>query len=442
MKYINALEGRRGPPILNSASLAAIVARPSITPTGEFVALTWRIDQLTTGGAHWWHSGGGTGTRTLLARRQNNRDWVVLMNSRPLDENTIITEIFDAFAKAETQVTSWPTNDLFADFGRPTLSDGVQSLEFTYVLGSAVPAPQTVQVISTPTPVSYTIPTPTAAWLSVNPAAGSAPSAVRVTVNPSGLQPGTFQASFTVSAPQAANSSRTLPVSLTISAEQGFTAIRNSASMRPVTFAAPASRIVIESPEIDADPVTLTFAGSDSVELTASIVEMKPARIDLVVPPGLPLGDATVTLTKSTGKLLRGRLKIEPVSPGLFTASGDGAGAPLGTLTTTDGDGNTSTVNVYDCSTGTCEIVPIDLGSEATAVTLQLAATGVRGQSDLSVTIGDQTVEVLGIEQSLTAPGIDLITVKLPHGLGGLGDVDMAVTAGGRTTNPVRITIL
>ncbi len=65
------------PQILNSASLSANIQRPSITPSGEYVGLTWRITRIT-GGQHWWHSGGASGTRNLLTRRQNNRNWVVL----------------------------------------------------------------------------------------------------------------------------------------------------------------------------------------------------------------------------------------------------------------------------------------------------------------------------------------------------------------------------
>jgi uncharacterized protein (TIGR03437 family) len=141
MKYINALEGRRGPAILNPASLAAIIARPAppVTPTGPYVGLTWRITPIT-GGQHWWHSGGATGTRNLLARRQNNRNWVVLMNSRPEDEDTIITEIFNAFAAAETQVTSWPTNDLFPGFdgvvNAATLQPGIAPGSWVAIKGA------------------------------------------------------------------------------------------------------------------------------------------------------------------------------------------------------------------------------------------------------------------------------------------------------------------
>lgn len=131
MKYVNALEGRRGPALLNPASLSAIIARPAapVTPTGAYTGLTWRITPITVG-QHWWHSGGATGTRNILARRQNNRDWVVLMNSRPEDEDTIITDVFNAFADAELKVASWPSNDLFADFGGPSIASVVNAANY------------------------------------------------------------------------------------------------------------------------------------------------------------------------------------------------------------------------------------------------------------------------------------------------------------------------
>ena len=461
MRYINALEGRRGPPILSPASLAAIVARPSITPTGEFVSLTWRIDQLTGGGAHWWHSGGAIGTRNILARRQNNKDWVVLMNSRPLDEETIITEIFNAFAKAETQVSSWPTNDLFSDFGGPTLATGVQSLAFNFVLGNAPPEAQTLQVTAAPSAVDFTITGPGASWLSVDRLAGATPTAVRVSVDPTGLQAGSYAAVITISAPQSANGSRSVPVTLIVTAVPGFTAIRNSASLRPVTSAAPASRITVDAPGIatvstrvdgipDPGPlngVTVKVTGSDAVEVTATIVEVTPTRVDIAIPDGIAPGDASIAVTTSAGLLLRDRLQIESVSPALFTANGDGAGAPLAQVLTVDGDGNATATAAYECSAGpgACTPIPIDLGPASSVVSLQLNVTGVRSQTDptaFGITIGDQTADVIAIEFSSTAAGVDLVTVRLPRSLAGQGDLDLTLTVGGKTSNPVRISVL
>ena len=431
LKYINTLEGRRGAAILNAASLAAIVVRPSITPTGEYVGLTWRIDQLAAGGAHWWHSGGAIGTRNILARRQNNRDWVVLMNSRPQDEETIISEIFTAFAKAETQVTSWPTNDLFSDFGGPALGTSVQTLAFNYVLGGAQPETQAVQVTAAPGVVNFTT-SVNAAWLSVDRPSGTTPAAVNVKVNPAELAAGTYQGVLAISAPQSSNGSRAIPVTLTVSAVQGFTSIRNAASLQKVSSAAPASRLFLETPNV----ALVKFTGSDSVDVAATVVEVKSNGADVLVPDNLALGEATVTATTSAGKSVSERIQIEAVSPGLFTASGDGTGVPLATLLATDADGNATSMPLYDCSSGVCVGAAIDVSTD---VKLRFAATGVRSQGSLSVTIGDQIVDILAVDVSAASPGVDLVTVALPPSLAGSGEVDLTLTAGPRISNPVRI---
>jgi uncharacterized protein (TIGR03437 family) len=53
-------------------------------------------------------------------------------------------------------------------------------------------------------------------WLTVSPASGSAPATIIVTVNPSSLQPGTYQGTVTVTAPTANPSSQSFTVSLTV----------------------------------------------------------------------------------------------------------------------------------------------------------------------------------------------------------------------------------
>ena len=250
------------------------------------------------------------------------------MNSRPLDEETIVTETFSAFAKAETQVTSWPTNDLFADFGGPTLGTSAQSIIFNSVTGATAPDVQSLQVTAAPSPVNFTVTiAPAASWLTVNRLAGTTPATLNLAVSPTGLRPGTYQTVVTISAPQSSNASRAIPVTFNLTSVPGFTAIRNGASLMTATSAAAASRVVVDAAaDLGADTV-VKVTGSDSAELTATVVAASSSRIDFAVPADVPLGDATLTLTTGTGKVLSDRLLISPVSPGLFSASGDGTGA-------------------------------------------------------------------------------------------------------------------
>ena len=449
MKYINALEGRRGPAILSAASLAAIAVRPPapVTPTGPFVGLTWRITPIA-GGQHWWHSGGATGSRNLLARRQNNRNWVVLMNSRPEDEDSIITEIFNAFAVAETQVVTWPATDLFAQFSGPTLASSVQSLSFTYAAGGVLPDPQTVQFTAAPMPVNITIAPPAAAWLRVDPSTGTTPASVKVSVDPGKLDPGDYQTLLVVNAPQAANGSRSIPVSLKVTAASAFSAIRNSASLVVTVAAAAESRIIVESNDIGGsmDATSARVIDSASLDLAATVVQLSGKQLDLALPAGLQPGAATITVTTASGIVLRDQIQIDPITPGIFTVNQTGTGLPVAVLKRTTGDGVTSTEAVSDCSAGpgACVAVPIDLGPDTDSVSLQLSTTGVRSQSDpgaFTVQIGGDSGTVTAVQPDTATAGVDLITVLLPRTLAGAGDVDLTLAVGGKSANPVRINI-
>jgi len=60
--------------------------------------------------------------------------------------------------------------------------------------------------------------TDTATWLALSPASGTAPGSATVSVSPTGLTAGSYNATITVTASGATNSPRTVPVTLTITA--------------------------------------------------------------------------------------------------------------------------------------------------------------------------------------------------------------------------------
>ena len=480
LKYQNMIEGRRPgtTPILNAASLAAMVARPvpAVWPaTGiNWVGLTWRLSS-SAGGQNWWHSGGAPGTRNLMLRRQDGRNWVVLMNSRPLDEDTILDEIFDAFFAAQSLVKTWPTHDLYADFDGPTLAAGTDSLTFTSIAGNLVPPAQTV-LVTTSVPVANTpaasftvsppVTGPVAPWLRFDRTPSSPAGTLRVLVEPVGLAAGDYTTLFTISSPTAGNQPRYVRVSLRVVAPARVSTLRNSASWLPSVAAAPMSRLTIEAPDLAAEAlsaegvpvegplggVTVRLGGPvGQPELTASIVAVAPGSVDLIVPAGTAAwlvegkAEATVSVTTYRGQLLRDRLTLEAASPALFSASRDGVGAALATYTRTADDGPGFSAPAFECIDGKCLPVTIDMGPETNQVVLQLAATGVRrfigDPASLALRIGEESAEILAIEASTTTGGVELITVKLPRSLIGKGELDVTLSVAGRTSNAVKIAI-
>ncbi|MFN7931999.1 MAG: serine hydrolase [Bryobacteraceae bacterium] len=438
MKYINALEGRRGPSILNAASLAAIAARPAapVGQTGNFVGLTWRITPLTSG-AHWWHTGGATGTRNVLARRQNNRDWVVLMNMRPQDEETIVTEIFTAMSTAETQVRTWPTHDLFADFAGPAISLSTESVEFNHVLGSGAPAAQTLRIGSTGN-LPYTVAAPaTAPWLKLDRTAGTTPGAIALSVEPAGLALGDYSTLLTVTAPGSANSPRVIRVILRVTSAPVIT-VRNAASREVTAVAAPESRLVLEREGLEGLSEVTVLAGQRPATVAASGKGM----VDVVLPGELAMGETEVSLLSAGIVVGRGKLTIEPVSPGLFAADGMGKGVARGRVFFAGEDGAEMSQPLFQCEES-CTALPIELAAEGPPLTLELEATGLRGTDAASDTasIGEEQLEVLQIAASPTTPGVDLVWIRLPRSLAARGETSVTVSAGGKASNAVDILI-
>jgi uncharacterized protein (TIGR03437 family) len=101
----------------------------------------------------------------------------------------------------------------------PFLSVSQPSLTFNYQVGGAAPAAQPLTVSGTSNAMSYTV-TPTTAsggnWLAVNPATGATASVVNVSVNATGLLPGTYTGSLSIASAGAVNTPQTVPVTLIV----------------------------------------------------------------------------------------------------------------------------------------------------------------------------------------------------------------------------------
>ena len=103
---------------------------------------------------------------------------------------------------------------------QPTLALSPAVLSFVAVEGS-VPASQTLALSNSGVGVMAWTATADAAapaWLAVSPGSGTGAAALTVAVDPTGLAPGTYTKTITVSAPGATNTPRTVPVTLVVSA--------------------------------------------------------------------------------------------------------------------------------------------------------------------------------------------------------------------------------
>ena len=141
----------------------------------------------------------------------------------------------------------------------PSFQASTASVSFTAPAGSTV-QDQNVDLIGSIPGIPFSVSVPASApWLSVSPTAGSMPAALDITVDPSRLSAGPYQASVTVTAAGAKITVQMISVSLTVTAPgQASLAVKPSSFTFPfVQQSAPQSRTI-----------TISNAGGGSLNLT------------------------------------------------------------------------------------------------------------------------------------------------------------------------------
>jgi uncharacterized protein (TIGR03437 family) len=193
----------------------------------------------------------------------------------------------------------------------------------------------------------------------------------------------------------------------------------------------------------------VSLHGSDSSDQPAQLLFVSPGQINFIVPSAVAKGPATLRVTRdaaagparlvgATGVL------VSAVMPGIFTANANGSGVPAAFAIRTGADGSQVTVPVYQCGStpGSCAPAPIDLGGPADDVVLVLYGTGIQGVSSASgvnVRINGVSADVLYVGPQGSFAGLDQLNVRIPRGLTGRGNVDVAIIVDGVSANPVII---
>jgi uncharacterized protein (TIGR03437 family) len=170
--------------------------------------------------------------------------------------------------------------------------------------------------------------------------------------------------------------------------------------------------------------------------VAAKVFFSSARQINYLVPGTLAAGDAAVRV----GTRDFGPVQVARVAPGLHAMPGGVAAATA--IRRVIATNISSTVDVFRCNaSGTdCTAVPIDVGVDA-PVFLSLYATGLRNASQVSVTIGGESVPVQFSGPQGTYEGLDQINVQLPLSLRGTGSAEIVAVADGVSSNSVKISI-
>jgi uncharacterized protein (TIGR03437 family) len=104
------------------------------------------------------------------------------------------------------------------------------------------------------------------------------------------------------------------------------------------------------------------------------------------------------------------------------------------------GAGGTQTVQyAFTCGStaGSCVAAPLDLGGAADQNVLVLFGSGIRNAAKVSVSLGMTVADVAFFGSQGQFAGLDQVNVQVPFQLAGQGQVEIALTADGKTGNGV-----
>jgi uncharacterized protein (TIGR03437 family) len=207
----------------------------------------------------------------------------------------------------------------------PTISASPASLSFTYRQLDPAPSPVSFSVTSSGTNLQFnaTI-SPSSSWLHAaitRNLAGQTPSTIDVTIDPTGLAPGSYQSSIVLTASAAGNSPLTVPVTLTVTSAATITAQPQQLSFTVTQggASAPSGSILISADSaitVAAAATTVTGGNWLSVQSSGS---QTPATLTVQIqaaglPPGLYTGAVTVTSAQGANSpvIIPVRLTVSP----------------------------------------------------------------------------------------------------------------------------------
>jgi uncharacterized protein (TIGR03437 family) len=175
----------------------------------------------------------------------------------------------------------------------------------------------------------------------------------------------------------------------------------------------------------------------------ASLFYVSPNQINLQIMPGIALGPAVFTVSNATSVLASGTATIASLSPGLFSANGDGAGVAAAQVLRILPGGAQTVQPVFQCgnSPGSCRSVPVNLSPGQDQVFLIFYGTGIRNRVSLSnvvVKIGGVSATVVYAGPQSETPGLDQINVLAPVVHGG-GDLQVQLSVGNIVANTVTV---
>ena len=319
----------------------------------------------------------------------------------------------------------------------PTLSVTPTTLTFA----SPGPAQQTISPTSSGASIHYTVAVVSGApWLSASPAVGDTPANITVTVNATGLTPGTYTGLLVIT-PSSSSSPQNVSVTLNVAAPApSILSVTNAASFVPSPIA-PGEMIVIFGSSLGPAtlmPLALDTSGLISTALAstrvtfddipAPVIYTSTRQVSVIVPYEVA-GRSSVRVQVEYQGIRSSTIMVNVVDsyPGIFTLDPTGQGAILNqdfsVNSTQNGAAAGSVISIY--ATGEGQTNPPGMTGAITGTVLAKPILPV------SVQIDGQTADVAYAGNAPGLPaGILQVNAKIPAGVRRGVSVPVVVTVG------------
>jgi uncharacterized protein (TIGR03437 family) len=176
----------------------------------------------------------------------------------------------------------------------------------------------------------------------------------------------------------------------------------------------------------------------------ASLDYVSPGQANFLIPSGVAPGAASVKVTLRGATVLTGSLNVAAVSPGLYSASGNGAGVAAALAERVSASSEVTPLSAFSCQSGvplSCLSSPLNLRSSTDTVYVSLYGTGIRGAGTVQVFIAGRLVPWQYAGAQNQYQGLDQVNVALPRSLADMGEVGVYLVADGKPSNMTTINI-
>ena len=227
---------------------------------------------------------------------------------------------------------------------QPSLALSASQASFSLTFGGSTPASQAVNIMNAGGGTLTWSATSGSSWLTVSPSSGVGAGTLMLGINPAGLTAQTYNGAITVTAPGAANSPRTISVTLTVSAAPPppvtVSGVANAASWTGGAIA-PGELVVIGGAMLgpstgvsgSVDPSTgkmvSQLAGTTVLfdGIAAPLLYVSATQVNAIVPYETAGCTQTVLQVRYQGVLSSGTaLPCASAAPGIFTFNASGTG--------------------------------------------------------------------------------------------------------------------